>query len=163
MEPSVHGVPNALSSGISTHELKSKMPTVIVIDDDFDIVEFVSEILMMHGINVLGKGYNGMEAVELYRKYRPEVVLLDMCMPVFDGFYAIEKIILFDHSAFIVAFTGLNSEKLQAITKEKKITILPKPFKVEEFVTICNFKHNFHCLEAKQMQRKGCLCMVDSL
>ena len=41
--------------------------TAIVIDDDLDTVELFCEHLELKGIQVIGKGYNGKEAVELYQ------------------------------------------------------------------------------------------------
>lgn len=60
------------------------MTSVIVVDDNEDIVYSMSELLEMYGINVVGKGYNGLECVELYNKLRPDAVLLDLLMPEYD-------------------------------------------------------------------------------
>lgn len=42
--------------------------TVIVVDDDFDSVEIFSSLLEENNISVVGKGYNGKEAISLYQE-----------------------------------------------------------------------------------------------
>ena len=66
--------------------------TAIVVDDDHDTVEVFSDLWQILQIKVIGKGYDGKEAVELYQKLRPGLVILDVYMPKYDGFYALEKI-----------------------------------------------------------------------
>ena len=66
--------------------------SVIVIDDDEDTVRLFSEFLEEHGVNVIGKGFDGITAVKLFKKTKPDVVLIDLNMPNGSGFYAIKKI-----------------------------------------------------------------------
>ena len=68
------------------------MTSVIVIDDNEDIVSSMSDLLEFHKIDVIGTGSNGLECVELYDTLRPDVVLLDLQMPEYDGLYALRKI-----------------------------------------------------------------------
>lgn len=67
------------------------MTSVIVVDDNEDLVYSMSELLEIHGIEVVGKGYNGLEGVELFNRLHPDVVLLDLMMPEYDGLYALKK------------------------------------------------------------------------
>ena len=69
---------------MSSQKLSSHI-TAIVIDDDKDIVNFFSEYLEIKDINIIGKGYDGKEAVDLYVKLRPDVIFLDVMMDKFDG------------------------------------------------------------------------------
>jgi len=64
----------------------------VVADDDKETVKLFSELLQGHGIKVVGKGFNGQDAVFLYQKLKPDVTFLDVTMPVFNGVYALEKI-----------------------------------------------------------------------
>lgn len=82
------------------------MTSVIVIDDNEDIVSSLSEILEFHGIDVLGKGYNGFDAVQLFNQHNPDVVLLDLQMPEYDGLYALRKIREKDVKASVIIITG---------------------------------------------------------
>ncbi|MGC1676994.1 MAG: response regulator [Candidatus Binataceae bacterium] len=59
---------------------------VMLVDDDIDVREVMSEILMARGYVVLQAG-NGLEAMEVLTKTArlPSLVLLDMAMPTMDG------------------------------------------------------------------------------
>jgi CheY-like chemotaxis protein len=82
------------------------MTSVIVIDDNEDIVYSMSELLETYGINVIGKGYNGLEAVQLYNKFHPDAVLLDMMMPEYNGLYALKEIRKINPKSVILIVTG---------------------------------------------------------
>jgi DNA-binding response OmpR family regulator len=60
------------------------MATVLVVDDEDDILEIVRVNLELDGHTVLLAG-SGAEALELVRRHRPDVVLLDIMMPGMDG------------------------------------------------------------------------------
>ena len=79
---------------------------VIVVDDDRDLVDVVSTALEDRGIQVVAKAYDGEEASQKYFLHKPDVILLDMAMPNYDGNYAIEKIKLKDSTAKIIVFTA---------------------------------------------------------
>ena len=62
------------------------VPLRVVIADDQEIVRSgIRLILEAHGIDVLGEATDGREAVELARRLRPDVVLVDIRMPRLDG------------------------------------------------------------------------------
>jgi len=68
------------------------MTRVIIIDDNREAAETLSEYCVISEMQVLACGYNGKDTVELYKKYNPDVILVDLPMPEFDGYYAIENI-----------------------------------------------------------------------
>ena len=115
--------------------------TVIVVDDDVSIVETFSELLEELGVKVVGKGYNGKDAVALYKEHKPDIVFLDLMMPEYDGFYALEKIKEFNLEAKIVVVTA--DIKQSSVTKleEFKInTIIYKPIDVQKIIQIIKTK-----------------------
>ncbi len=59
-------------------------PTVLVVDDDPDILDALSEILEAEGYGVT-RARNGQEALERLSPERPDLILLDLMMPVMDG------------------------------------------------------------------------------
>lgn len=97
--------------------------SVIIIDDDVDLVTVNSGILTKNGINIVATGNDGNTALELYKKYNPTVILLDLKMPKFDGHYAIKHIKEFDPDAKIIIMTAYtemepNLEDVQAIIQK---------------------------------------------
>ena len=88
---------------------------VIVVDDDIDTVEVFSEFLELNDVEVAGKAYDGKEAVELYEKIKPDIILMDVMMPVYDGIYAIERIRKINPNSKIIMITA----DLSVRTKQK--------------------------------------------
>ncbi|WP_433677102.1 response regulator transcription factor [Microbacterium gorillae] len=68
------------------------MTTVLIVDDQPLIRRAVREILADGGINVIGEAADGEEAVTAARELRPDVVLMDIRMPVLDGIAATARI-----------------------------------------------------------------------
>jgi len=70
------------------------MMKIIITDDDAIVVSSLKTILEISGeVTVLGTGNNGVEAIKLFSQYKPEIVLIDIQMPVMTGLEAAEKII----------------------------------------------------------------------
>ena len=111
------------------------MTSVIVIDDNEDIVYSMSELLEFYGINVVGKGYNGLEGVELYNKLYPDAVLLDLMMPEYDGLYALKEIRKIDPKSVVLIVTGgaspSMSDEVDALQPNK---IILKPIDINSLV-----------------------------
>ena len=103
--------------------------SVIVVDDDEDTREVTTEYVELNEINVIAKAKDGKEAVEFYQKLKPEVVLLDVIMPDYDGFYALEKIKEFDNNAKVIFVTAATASKTQARLFNSNVDgIIFKPF-----------------------------------
>lgn len=80
--------------------------TAIVVDDNIDAASVFAEYLEIKKIKVIGIGYNGKDAVDLYEKLRPDVIFLDVMMPTYDGFYALDRIRTIDKSAIVIMVTA---------------------------------------------------------
>jgi len=80
--------------------------TAIVIDDDLDSVELFSLLLEEQNVSVVGRGYSGKEAIDLYREKKPDFVFVDLRMPEGTGFHAIRGVKKIDESAKIIAVTA---------------------------------------------------------
>ena len=113
--------------------------SVLVIDDDSDTRDVFAAMLEMHDFDVIGKGQDGKEAAELYEELRPDVVLLDIMMPNYDGFYAMEKIKNMDPDAKIVVVTGDLTEKTAKRLQELgAIEMLYKPYEIDDVAKVVN-------------------------
>ena len=113
--------------------------TAIVIDDDKDTVSVLSDFLMIKGIKVIGRGYNGLEAVEMYEKLRPDAIFLDVMMENYDGIYGLEKIREIQPDAIVIMvtadMTNNTHDKLVALNAS---AIVYKPYNINEIIHILN-------------------------
>lgn len=111
------------------------MVSVIVVDDDPDSVKIMSQYLKIKGIEVLGEGKDGKEAVDLYQELKPDLVITDMKMPEYDGVYAINEIKKVDPNAKIIIVTAYPEYKFD---RNDVLSVLIKPYKIEELMNIIN-------------------------
>ena len=107
---------------------------ILIVDDDKDIQSSIRMILELHGYEVACAS-NGKEALEaLDRGPNPEVILLDLMMPVMDGFEflnTVEKGHLAKNISIIVMTAARNKA-----SEVKKYTTLLKPFEVAKLLSL---------------------------
>ena len=109
------------------------MITAIVIDDDVDTVDVFCDYLQIVDVKVLGRGHNGKTAVELYQKYAPDVVFLDLMMPDYDGFYALEHIRKINPTAKIVVVTAdLRGDTARKLDVLNPTEVFIKPYDINK-------------------------------
>lgn len=105
------------------------MARILIVDDAKFMRETLETILSNDGHTIVGKAENGKEAVALYKEFRPDLVTMDITMPIMNGIEAIKKIIDIDNEASIVACSALSQQKVvvEAIESGAKDFIV-KPF-----------------------------------
>ncbi|AJZ75113.1 response regulator transcription factor [Candidatus Nitrosotenuis cloacae] len=112
------------------------MTTAIVIDD-VDTVDVFCEYLDLKNIQVLGRGHNGKSAVELYEKYRPDVVFLDLMMPEYDGFYGLENIRKVNPDSKVVIITAdLRDDTAKRLSDLKPNRVFIKPYDIDKITQL---------------------------
>ncbi len=110
---------------------------VIVIDDDYNTVEVFAEFLELSEIKVVGKGYDGKDGVNLYKQLKPDIVFLDVMMPDYDGFYALENIKKINPNALVVMITAdLSTETEFKLDSMKATSVVYKPFDIQQIMEI---------------------------
>jgi len=87
---------------------------VVVADDTADIRSLLRVILTRSGFDVVGEAANGREAVAVAMAERPDVVLMDLAMPVMDGLEAIPLIRKDAPTTKIVVLSGFQREQMEA-------------------------------------------------
>ena len=82
---------------------------------------------------MIGEAENGLEAVNLYQELQPDVMILDLTMPIMDGFQAFDKIITADPSASVVIYSAVqNPEKLKWLKDKGVKAFLQKPLQLSD-------------------------------
>jgi len=113
--------------------------SAIVIDDEQDVLDVFCEYLKVKNVNVLAEGRNGKDALELYQKLKPDVVLMDLVMPQYDGFYGIENIRKYDPDSKIIIFSAsLTPEYIDMLRKMKVSGISVKPYDMDRIIDLIN-------------------------
>ena len=74
--------------------------TILAVDDDIDILELIQMSLTAEGFDVITAS-DGMSGLEKARAYSPDLILLDLMMPVMDGFEVIDKLKVDDQTRTI--------------------------------------------------------------
>ncbi len=80
-------------------------PRVLVIDDEESVRIWLKGLLISLGCEVVGEAKNGQEGVELFKRERPDLVLLDLEMPVMNGTEALNFIMVEDPDACVIILT----------------------------------------------------------
>jgi len=117
--------------------LSNKMIFLVVDDSKISrkwLIEMIPKKIVENAEII--EGSNGEEAIALYDQHKPDVVFLDITMPVIDGFEALERIRAINPEALVVMI----SADRQKSTKEKVLSlgasaIISKPVDEQEFRT----------------------------
>jgi len=96
-----------MAKTLEKHKNKKLSKRVLLVEDDVDVNDAFSILLAKGGYEVLG-AYNGKEALEKIPSFNPEVILLDLLMPIMDGNEFLRTYNNDDHIPIIV-FSSLDS------------------------------------------------------
>ncbi|MDN5823642.1 MAG: ANTAR domain-containing response regulator [Arthrobacter sp.] len=107
---------------------------VVVAEDETLIRLDIVEILTGEGFEVVAEADNGEKAVDLVREHRPDLVLMDVKMPVMDGISAAE-IIVKERIAPVVLLTAFSQKELVERAREAgAMAYVVKPFSPNDLI-----------------------------
>ena len=115
---------------------------ILLVDDDIQFLEATEYMLKYENYDVI-TAKNGEEAIIKYKESKPDIVLMDLKMPVMNGYEAFYKIKKNNHEAKIV-FTSAYTISNDEFEKAKKLGLyglLTKPFDLNELNTIIKSKN----------------------
>ena len=113
----------------------STLPTVLVVDDSSLIRKVLINLLNENGYQVVGEATNGLEGVELYKELEPDIVTLDITMPVMDGVTALRKIKEYNPDAMVAMISAAGQkDKLMDALREGAELFFTKPFNAQEVI-----------------------------
>ena len=107
--------------------------TIMVVDDVPFVRKTLTDILTAAHYSVVGEAADGQEAITKYAELRPDLVTMDIVMPVMSGIEATRKIVKADKDAKVVIISAMGQESLvmEAISVGA-IDYILKPFTEEE-------------------------------
>lgn len=105
------------------------MAKIMIVDDAAFLRAMLKDILVGAGHEVVTEAGNGKEAVERYMTFKPDVVTMDITMPVMEGVEAVKEIRKLDPRANIVMCSAVGQRNLiiEAIQSGAK-DFITKPF-----------------------------------
>ncbi len=115
--------------------IKNKI--ILIADDDLDVLESTQYMLLDEGYEVI-TAHDGSEAVDMYKKYNPDIVFLDIRMPILNGYDAFFDIKKYDSDAkiiFITAFS-VDSKKAEKAKAMGLPELLRKPIELKQITKI---------------------------
>jgi CheY-like chemotaxis protein len=79
----------------------------LIIDDEYHIRKYIGLVLRSMGVTTICDATNGADGVEAYIREQPDLVLLDVNMPLMDGIETLVKIRRFDADASVIMLSSL--------------------------------------------------------
>jgi excisionase family DNA binding protein len=124
-------------NGIPTDALESGKRKVLIVDDDIDLVELISDVLERDGRFEIRTANNGFDAGMVVKEYRPDMIILDIMLPDINGKELCQRV-RNDKSmndVRIICISGMVEEdkvgELRAVGADD---FMHKPFEVERLI-----------------------------
>ncbi len=111
---------------------------ILIVDDDLDVTRVLKESLEVEGYSVL-VGYDGQMAVNLARKQTPDLIILDVTMPMTNGFKALEFLRKIPETQGIpvIFLTGVPSQEVYPhLAKHTRVAHLKKPLDIADLHSV---------------------------
>ena len=109
---------------------------VLLTDDEAHIRKFLGLVLRRLGSPVIIEAANGQEAVSLYQQHKPDLVLMDVNMPVMDGVQALREIKKNDPDAMVIMLTSLtNRQTVEQCASLGALDYMRKDLPRDEMIT----------------------------
>ena len=119
------------------------MAKILIVDDSRTSRKMLRNILESNGHEIIDEAVNGQEGVQKFQALKPDVVTLDITMPVIDGVEALKMIKALDPESKVVMVTAAGQKnKMIECIKAGANEFLTKPFEQQEIVDVINKMSN---------------------
>jgi two-component system chemotaxis response regulator CheY len=111
-----------------------KKKTLLIVDDSLIIRQAIARYIENIDIEIIATAHNGDSALELYKKFLPDYVTLDITMPGLGGFNVLQEMVKINKNSKIIVVTALADKGtgLKAL-KMGASSYLNKPFGAQKF------------------------------
>ncbi|MEO7425468.1 MAG: response regulator [Fibrobacteria bacterium] len=107
--------------------------SVVIVDDSKFMVTMLQDFFQdVMGYEVLATGCNGIQAVDLYRKHKPDLMTLDLTMPIKDGQTALAEILAEHPAARIMVISALDGSSMLECVKIGAKAYIEKPLQLDD-------------------------------
>jgi excisionase family DNA binding protein len=128
-------------NSIPLDNLDSGKRKVLIVDDDGEIVELISDILSREGSFEIRTASSGYEAGMITQQFRPDLILLDYMLPDVNGnvvCQTIRKNPEFENTRIIIVSGVIKQDEIDQLLKAGAQEFLHKPFNVSELLEKVN-------------------------
>ncbi|MBX9667276.1 MAG: response regulator transcription factor [Candidatus Obscuribacterales bacterium] len=126
------------------------MKKILIVDDEVDIANSIQYVLSQEGFNT-SLAHDGLRAMEMYEKDKPDLVILDLMMPGIDGYELCRRVRALDKKTPILMLTARTSEIDTVVGLELGANdYIAKPVRLRELVA----RVKAHLREAPDAQRQ---------
>jgi two-component system chemotaxis response regulator CheY len=112
---------------------------VLVVDDSVAIARQLTKMVEGFGdYDVVGHAKNGAEAVKLFKTLTPDLVLMDIVMPMMDGIQSLRTLMRLDPEAKVIVISSMGGvgHKVEEAIRLGARNVISKPFEPEKIKTI---------------------------
>jgi excisionase family DNA binding protein len=124
-------------NGIPTDALESGKRKVLVVDDDFELVQLITRVLEEDGRFEVRIAGNGFDAGMMVKEYRPDIIVLDVMLPDINGKEVCHRVRSDSNleDVRILCISGMIEEdKVHELRLSGADDFLHKPFDIEELI-----------------------------
>lgn len=131
------------------------MCNVLVVDDQPG-VRFLLDIVIRDAGHRVYTAHNGLEAVDMVRRFYPDLVFMDVRMPILGGLEALEQIKKFAPQTKVIIMSAYGSDDVEKkAIREGALCCIAKPFEVDSIKSLLK---NFVCANSGNYGGEDSLC-----
>lgn len=118
---------------------RSSLRVLVVDDHELTRLSLKLALSKQSNIQLVGLATNGLEAVEMVRNCRPDVIILDLQMPVMDGWLASNHIKQIEPQTQIIAYSAMEESQAAAMNPAAKVdAFCRKDTNTQELISLVN-------------------------
>lgn len=128
------------------------MYRLVVVDDEYIVVKGIEAIMKREALDckIVGSAYNGVDALEVIKETKPDVVITDIRIPKLDGLSLIEEAKEFLHNTYFIVISGFKEFEYA-----KRALCMGVVSYIEKPVTIEAIKEAFSWIEKEELKKKA--------
>ncbi len=115
---------------------------VLVVDDSEFVTRKLQDIMEKANMDVVAVANNGIDALKMFKEYKPDIITMDINMPDMDGLSALKLIHQIDPDAKVIILSSMSSrDKVIDAMREGAKGFITKPFVSEKVIATISKTH----------------------